>query len=506
MRNTINYTNIQKVVRAVGAIGAQTRLQDAIGVEEASKVFKAFCDVKRARVSEEIADRVMATLLEQRALDMPVVPEKEEGDVLFLTVYEAFPLQDGTVIPNGVTIKYSLGGRDYTISKTRKEYAQNILTCYHNTKNEEVRKKFEYAVNGHLFENPVTSLFNNREFFKDEPVFKELRKSKEVEWTEYNPFGGLDEEQVAILKAQRDDFELRHWGNAVLQSLEAIRPLMSTEPIKAIELIKLIAEQLGDMTKLDNKEKRCSEYLEDSYCDDNSWELDLVKREVRVAPKEREYRWALKRDITKMAREEQADVVLKWIVKWAPTETAQSPDIKGDSFRIARAIAYSQASKLFCQRKFADRWEEALAILRAYNQEADNAYIASELVLRALANGRTLEEALNRSVYRPFLDASEKLEVGELDKNIILNWVKSQKIEKFDKLLRKVETAYKEARQLQLETRQVELLGELKELLTYRKQGGEVAEGRFESIRKQNKEISCRLEALREGKMDLAMY
>ena len=44
MRNTINYTNIQKVINLVGNIGAQTRLQDAVGIEEASKikVYRAF--------------------------------------------------------------------------------------------------------------------------------------------------------------------------------------------------------------------------------------------------------------------------------------------------------------------------------------------------------------------------------------------------------------------------------------------------------------------------------
>lgn len=496
MRNTINYTNIQKVINLVGNIGAQTRLQDAVGIEEASKIWKAYCDVKRAEVPEVLADKTLSALLELRKLEMPEVPAREQGDSLFLQAYAAFPLSDGTVIPNGITVGYSFGGRDYILSKTKKEYVANVLACYHNTKNEDVRHRFEYTVNGHKFEDPRMALFTAREFFKDTPIFRELRKSGEVEWKEYNPYQGLDEEQIALLKAQTWDYELRHWGLEDLTAIKEIRPLMKTNPLQAKELIILTASQLGDMTNQDTHQKRCGEYLEDSYCDDNSWELDYVKREVRTSPKEREFRWALKAILCQMAREEGAVKLLNWLEKWAPTETAQTPDVEAESFKLARAIGYSQACKLYLQRHYADDWKECLAVLLGYNEEAQNAYFASEKVLKALGMGASLADALSRSTYDVFLDGAEHLENGEIDETIVLNWVRSTKLEKYDKIMGKIEKSFEDAQILRLESRQVELLAELKKVCDYEEAGGEVARGIKQSIRMQNRNLSLRIEAL----------
>ena len=146
------YSFIDSMVSSNNAIAAKATLASKFGIENSNLIWGCYKAVEV--VAERKRPEVFNILLEARREPMVEVPKREDGDVLFGVAYSAFPLEDGTIIPNGMTVKYSYKGRDYSLNKTMPEYVKNILTCYNNTKNETIRSKFELMVNGHEFVDP----------------------------------------------------------------------------------------------------------------------------------------------------------------------------------------------------------------------------------------------------------------------------------------------------------------------------------------------------------------
>lgn len=543
----IGFPEIDIVVRKRGESEAKRRLVAKFGVAEGYKLLKAYNAISKAQVKKELIPSVWDKVLVTMDLEVPKAPEREEGNCLFLKPFDWFITDEGEVVPPGLAVKYWYDGNEYAIPKTPKEKTQNILECYHNTHNELVRSKFESAVTGYMYEDPVKSVITPREYYKNEPIFVALRYSKEVEEKEYDPlwevknylyetrgfrlFDGskdLDaqtelDEAEALLEAQRTDYETSFWGEIILQvtgrnskweknpfeqsvkeAIENIKLCMKECPLKAIELTKTIAEQLKDMTDTSVHQKRCSERLEDPHCDKESYELDYEKRAIRIAPKEREFRWALKSALSKTAREVGADKYIKWLNKWAPTETARKVDVKKESFKVARAIGYKEACDYFFQKTFGEAWERELKIFLEFNPEGRNAYLASAKVCELIAKFETercfkyaIQTALQDSTYDVFIDAYENFLHKELDLSIIHNWLKSTKLEKYDNTLSKIEIGYREAKIISLEQNQTILLEDFRKFREMEKGGMNVNPDIYTSLRKQLTQLSKMIEELK---------
>lgn len=526
---TIGFPEIDIVVRKRGENEAKRRLVAKLGVAEGYKLLGAYNSMIKAGVKGDKANSIWNRVLEVIEMPKPEAPKREEGNCLFLKPFDWFITDEGEVIPPGLVVKYWYDGNEYAIPKTPKEKAQNILECYHNTHNELVRSRFESSVTGYIYEDPVKSVVTPREYYKNEPIFIALRAAKEVEEKEYDPlwevknflyetrdfklFDGskdLDaqtelDKAEALLKAQRSEFELSYWGDKILQSVGDIKLRMKEHPMEAIELTKLIAESLQDMTDVTVHQKRCSEYLEDTHCDEQSFELDLEKRAIRIAPKEREFRWALKRELSKAAREVGADKYLRWLNKWTPTETARKVDVKKESFKVARAIGYKEACDYFFQKAFGEAWERELKIFLEFNSEGRNAYLASAKVCELIAKFETercfkyaLQTALQDSTYDVFIDACENLLYKELDLTIIRNWLRSTKLEKYDNTISKIEVAYRDAKITSLEQNSLIISSDLDELEGMKAQGFPVNENVILSLQKQLENLSKLIEDLRD--------
>lgn len=527
---TIGFPEIDIVVRKRGESEAKRRLVAKLGVAEGYKLLKAYGAISKAQVKKELIPSVWDKVLVTMDLEAPKAPEREEGNCLFLKPFDWFITDEGEVIPPGLVVKYWYDGNEYAIPKTPKEKTQNILECYHNTHNELVRSKFESSVTGYMYEDPVKSVVTPREYYKNEPIFVALRATKEVEEKEYDPlwevknflyetrdfrlFDGskdLDaqteyDKAEALLRAQRSEFEISHWGELILQSIGDIKLRMKDHPMEAIELTKLIAESLQDMTNTTVHQKRCSEYLEDTHCDEESYELDLEKRAIKIAPKEREFRWALKRELSKAAREVGADKYLRWLNKWAPTETAKKVDMKKESFKVARAIGYKEACDYFFQKTFGEAWERELKIFLEFNPEGRNAYLASAKVCELIAKFETercfkyaLQTALQDSTYDVFIDAYENFLHKELDLTIIRNWLRSTKLEKYDNALSKIDLAYREAKIISLEQNSLIISSDLDKLEDMKAQGCPVNENVILSLQNQLSNLSKLIEDLRDA-------
>ena len=320
-------------------------------------------------------------------------------------------------------------------------------------------------------------------------IFKALRKTREVDGFTFNPFAGLDEEERALLNVQRQDYQDRAMTKKIIAEAEAI---VNRKPEEAKELIELIMAQFGDMTDRSVGQKRCRSI--------DRYHVFQSGYGIRVLSPEAEYRWelltALKKAV-KTGRKGNNELV-KWLNSYAPTETAKKPNVKGNSFRIARAIGYAEACQLYFQKSLKDEWKEGLAILLGYSEEANNAYFASAKVLERLKRGASIAEAINASTYDVFVEGMEQIENKEADVRLIESWLASTNLAKYDKVLVKIEKLFKEARELQLETRQVEILDEIEKLKELEEQGLKVVPERYESLRKQNMLLSAKLEKLRE--------
>ena len=480
------YSIINSMVNNGNEVAAKATLSDKFGIEHSNLIWGCYKAVEI--VSERKRPEIFDMLLEARREPMPEIPGKETGDVLFGVAYSAFPLEDGTVIPNGMTVKYSYKGRDYSLNKTTPEYVKNILTCYNNTKNETIRSKFELMVNGHEFVDPRI-MGAEVIYWRDTPIFKALRKSREVDGFEFNPFTGLNEEEAALLNVQRQDCQDRTMAKKIIAEAEAI---VNRKPEEARELIELIMAQFADMTDRAITQKRCQPL--------EAYDIQEEGHGVRVLSPEAEYRWELLTALKKAVKTNKKGTndLVGWLSKYAPTETAKKPNVKGNSFKIARAIGYSEACKLYFQKSLGDDWKEGLAILLAYSEEANNAYFASTKILEELKRGASISKAINASTYDVFIEGVEQIENKEADVKLIEAWLASTKLAKYDKVLGKIERLYREARELQFESRQVEILDEIEKLRELEEQGLKVVPERFESLRKQNMLLSAKLEKLRE--------
>ena len=137
-------------------------------------------------------------------------------------------------------------------------------------------------------------------------------------------------------------------------------------------------------------------------------------------------------------------------------------------------------------------------MLLGYCPEAENAYTASAKVIKEIGKGTSILKAIKVSTYDVFIDGAEQAENEEVNMEIVENWLNSTNLAKYDKMLGKIEKHFKEARELQLETRQAELMGYMHKLLKQEKSGLDVAPEMYASIRQENARISAKLERLRE--------
>lgn len=506
------------------------KMIEKFGVEKALKILGAYNALSKAKISPELKEKKWEEVLKVIEEPAPVAPEKEEGNVLFLKPYDWFITSEGKVIPPGLTVAYHFEGNDYSIVKTPKGKIQNIIKCYHNTSNELIKEKFEAAVTGYKYEDPVKTSVTPREFYRMGPVYSALRKSGEFVERQYDPLaeikhmlwetkgfrpysGSKDQDSQteldkaeALLKAQKGEYEISHWGAAVLSSVKEIKDRMKENPLEAFELTNLIAESLGDMTDTEVHQKRCSEYLEDTHCDEESYELDYEKRAIRIAPKTREFCWALKRELIKAAEEVGANDYLKMLKKWAPTKSSRKiVDVKTESFKVARAIDYKEACDYYFQKTFGDEWKRELNIFLDFNAEGRNAYLASERVRDLITTFEpkrcfkyALQTALQDSTYDVFIDAYENFLHKELDLTIIRNCLRSTKLEEYEKTFSEFEFGYREAKITSLMQNSLILSSELKDLEDKMDRGEPINENRILSLQKQLENLSKSIEDLRD--------
>ena len=526
---TIGFPEIDIVVRKRGENEAKRRLVAKLGVAEAYRLLGAYNSITKAGVKGDKANNIWNKVLEVMEMPKPEAPKKGEGNCVFLKPFDWFVTKEGEVIPPGLTWNYCYEGDDYSVAKTPREKAVNIVLCYKNT-DKELQKKFNGTVTGYFYEDPIKAGVTPREYFRNEAIWRELRRTGEFVEKEYDPLwevknylyetkgfvpysGDKDLESQteldkaeALLKAQKADYELGFWGDRVLMAVKEIILRAKEHPLEAIELTKLVAESLKDMTDTNVHQKRCSEYLEDTHCDNESYETELEKRAIKIAPKEREFRWALKRELSKSAREVGADKYLRWLNKWAPTEMAKKVDVKKESFKVARAIGYKEACDLYFQKTFGDAWERELKIFLEFNPEGRNAYLASAKVCELISKFETkrcfkyaLQTALQDSTYDVFIDAYENFLHKELDLTIIHNWLRSTKLEKYDNTLSKVELAYRDAKIISLEQNSLIISSDLDKLEDMKAQGCLVNENVILSLQNQLSNLSKLIEDLRDA-------
>ena len=480
------YNEIKNLVTNANEVAAKTTLANTYTIETASLLWSCY---KAVQIVDEFKrPEVFELLVKARQEPMVEVPERERGNVLFGVAYQAFPLEDGTVIPNGMTVKYSFNNQDYSLNKTKPEYVNNILHCYHNTKNEQIRSKFEMMVNGHEFVDPRI-IGAECVFWRDTPIFRELRKAREVGTYEFNPFAGLNEEEAALLNVQRNDLQDRAFAKRIIGEVETI---VNRPAAQAKELIELVMSQFGDMTNRTETGKRCQPL--------DAYDIEEEKHNIRVLSPEAEYRWELLAALKKAVKTNKKgnNELVKWLSTYAPTETAKKPTVEANSLKLARAIGYSEACKLYFQKKFGEDWREGLAVLLGYCPEAENAYTASAKVIKEIGKGTSISKAIKVSTYDVFVDGAEQVENEEVNMEIVESWLNSTNLAKYNKMLNKIERLFKEARELQLETRQAELMGYMHKLLKQEKMGLPVAPEMYASIRQENARISAKLEKLRE--------
>ena len=539
MANTVKFMDMLKVEAKTNFVSMSTKLKSIMPIIEAEELLWAYVSVRRSDAPLAVMEELFEGLLEADKKEVEIFP-REAGNTLFVERAKPFIGEDLKIIGPLALLKYSWRGKDYLVSKTPVEYAKNIEEAYLNTKNPQICKKLEKWTWGYEFGEDATYKWEEKIYYQQSELANTLRKlalkNHSIQKVEHNPYYGLntyvepnasEEEKAlakenewkrAVLEAQIEDGDSRVWVELEMKALEKLAARMKEEPEAVFEIIQETAKTLKDMfpekiqisegTKKQKKKRKNPEKdLEDPYFAEGVYAPYESHRKIVAPRKYADPRYKYRKEALKLARKMKANDLVEMLEDW---EIPKKKKEDQEEMTLAEKIGFAEACNWWFQTRFRDEWTNEMVEFLAYSdtnrtQEEgfEVLYMESKKVLEELAKGRTLTQALGRSIYKDFRDAKEAIELEEIKEENILKWLVKTGTEKYE-YFKKYEGEYIRAKINHLEIFSRDLEVEQEKALEQKEVGLDVCDEYFKGLEEQQENISRKLEKLGDQLLKLS--